>query len=134
MILFALAAALPLADGPEGPDPTPGVAAVKACDRKVMSAIAVAEPERRLRFSASAYAEQQAIARERAAATSGTPAGTQPSQSGAATTELALTQLSGRQRRLDDAIAVEMRWRDLLTEMRADYLANCTNGKRRDAE
>ncbi|KUR72183.1 hypothetical protein AQZ52_02510 [Novosphingobium fuchskuhlense] len=119
-----------LLSGLQVPDPAPALDAVKTCDRVEMRKMIAGEPHRRTEFAAAAYAEQRAIARERAtllAAPSadrgeGTPAGE-------ADTANALGQLDGRQKQLDDARAVETSWRALFDEMRADFLANC-NGRK----
>ncbi|HNJ47317.1 MAG: hypothetical protein H6916_09920 [Novosphingobium sp.] len=110
-----------------GPDSAPALDAVKTCNRAAMTDLAKAEPHRRTEFAAAAYAEQQAIARERAAllaqqVSEATPAGK-------ASLDLALAQLDVRQRQLDDAHAVESSWRAMFDEMRADYLANCAQTK-----
>lgn len=111
-----------------GPDPASALDVVKTCDRGSMMALTRAEPRRRAEWAAAAYAEQQGIARDRAAllapgsAISATPAGQ-------ASLNLALTQLDGRQRQLDDARAVEVSWRALVDELRADFLVNCAPTK-----
>lgn len=112
--------------GAEVPDASPALAAVQTCDRAEMKALISGEPHRRTAFAAGAYAEQRAIMQERATLLSGTPSGA----SGQATTATALAQLDARQKLLDDARATEKSWRDLFDEVRADYLANCTTGKR----
>lgn len=112
--------------GAEVPDAGPALMAVKTCDRVEMKTLISAEPHRRTEFAAAAYAEQRAIVRERAAVLSAAPT----SASGQATTTNALVQLDARQKLLDDARATEKSWRDLFDEVRADYLANCTTGKR----
>ncbi|MCW1382148.1 hypothetical protein OLX02_04880 [Novosphingobium sp. KCTC 2891] len=113
--------------GIDVPDPAPALEAVKACDRVEMRSLIRGEPHRRTKFAAAAYAEQRAIAQERSTVLSG-PSSTTPS--GQVTTGTALAQLDGRQKQLDDARATEKSWRDLFDEVRADYLANCTTGKR----
>lgn len=117
--------------GLQTPDAVPAMAALKTCNRDEIRAITRAEPHRRTQFAAAAYAEQQAIAADRARLVGGQPASeNEPSASGLATTALALAQLDARQKLLDDAKATERSWRDLYNELRADYLANCTTGKR----
>lgn len=111
----------------DGPDSAHALDAVKTCDRSAMMDISRAEPRRRADWAAAAYAEQQGIARDRAAlfaarATTSSPAGDASFQAG-------LTQLESRQRKLDDARAVELSWRALVDELRADFLANCAPGK-----
>ncbi len=112
--------------GADVPDAAPALAAVKTCNRSDMRAIIRDEPHRRTQFAAGAYAEQRAIAQERATLLATPPSGA----SGQATTTAALAQLDARQKQLDDARAIERSWRDLFDEVRADYLANCTTGKR----
>ena len=111
-----------------GPDSVPALEAVKACDRGAMADMTKAEPHRRSQFAAAAYAEQQAIARERAALLA--KPGGDPTQAGQASLALALGALDARQKQLDDARAVESSWRTLVDELRADFLANCAQGKR----
>ena len=110
-----------------GPDADPARAAVQGCDKPAMARLTRAEPHRRADFAAAAYAEQQAIARERAGLYA-RPAG-DATAAGQATLNTALAALDARQKQLDDARAVERGWRDLIDELRADYLANCTSGK-----
>lgn len=110
-----------------GPDPVPALEAVKTCDRQAMSGLVKAEPRRRADFAATAYAEQQSIARDRAALLARQTV--ESSAAGKASLDLALTQLEARQKQLEDARAVERGWRDLYDELRADYLANCAGGK-----
>jgi len=110
-----------------GPDPAPALDAVKTCDRAAMMALTKAEPRRRTEWAAASYAEQQAIARERAALIA--PGAAQPTAAGKASLDLALAGLDARQKQLDDARAVEMSWRALVEELRADFLANCAQTK-----
>lgn len=109
------------------PDSAPALAAVKACDKQAMRAMATDEPHRRTQFAAAVYAEQRAIAQERATLLDAQISGT---ASGAATTANALAQIDARQKELDDVKAIENSWRDLFDEVRADFLANCSSGKR----
>ena len=111
-----------------GPDAVPALEAVKSCDRGAMADMTKAEPHRRSQFAAAAYAEQQAIARERAGLL--TRPGGDPTPAGQASLTLALGALDARQKQLDDARAVESSWRMLVDELRADFLANCAQGKR----
>ncbi len=111
------------------PDSAPALAAVQKCDKQAMRAMATSEPHRRTEFAAAVYAEQRAIAQERAALLDAQIAGT-PSPSGAATAATALGQIDARQKELDDVKAIEKSWRDLFDEVRADFLANCSSGKR----
>ena len=113
--------------GIDVPDAAPVLAAVKTCDRSEMRTLIRTEPHRRTQFAAGAYAEQRAIAQERATLLTA-PTATTPT--GQVTTTTALAQLDARQKQLDDARATEKSWRDLFDEVRADYLANCTTGKR----
>ena len=112
----------------EGPEAAPALDVVKRCDRGAMQSLTKAEPHRRSQFAAAAYAEQQAIARERSAVLVRAP------QDGApvvqAANAAALTALDARQRQLDDARAVEQGWRVLVDELRTDFLANCAQGRR----
>lgn len=110
-----------------GPDPASALGVVKTCDRPAMMALTRAEPRRRAEWAAAAYAEQQGIARERAALLS--PGSASATPAGQASLGLALSQLDGRQRQLDDARAVELSWRTLVDELRADFLVNCAQGK-----
>lgn len=110
-----------------GPDPAPAIQAVRSCDRAAMMAMTKAEPRRRAEWAAAAYTEQQAIARERAALLA--PAVDPTSPTGKTATDLALAGLDARQKQLDDARAVEMSWRSLMDELRADFLANCVPSK-----
>lgn len=112
--------------GADVPDAAPALSAVKTCNRSEMRTIIRDEPHRRTQFAAGAYAEQRAIAQERSALLATPPSGA----TGQATTATALAQLDARQKLLDDARATEKSWRDLFDEVRADYLANCTTGKR----
>ncbi|WP_225205196.1 hypothetical protein [Novosphingobium huizhouense] len=125
--MMLLAALMVAADVP---DPAPALAAVKTCDRGEMKTLIGNEPHRRTEFAAAAYAEQRAIAQERSTLLAAAPTGAPASASGQATTATALAQLDARQKLLDDARATEKSWRDLFDEVRADYLANCTTGKR----
>lgn len=113
--------------GLDVPDAAPAINAVKACDRDEIRLLIRGEPRRRTEFAAGVFAEQRAIASERGALLL-QPAMTTPT--GQASAAVALGQLESRQRQLDDARATERSWRDLFDEMRADYLANCTTGKR----
>lgn len=102
----------------EGPEAAPALEAVRRCDRPAMQALTKGEPQRRSQFAAAAYAEQQAIARERAALlgrVAPDPAG--------------FAALDARQRQLDDGRTVELAWRALVDELRTDFLANCAQGK-----
>ncbi|MBU6206479.1 MAG: hypothetical protein KGQ42_02195 [Alphaproteobacteria bacterium] len=114
----------------DGPDPKPALAAVETCNREAVATIVRDEPDRRLHFAAAAYAEAQAIAQARVAlvtppSTPATPAVATP----AATPAVTSAQLDARQKRLDDAQAVEKSWRELIEELRTDFLAKCMNGK-----
>lgn len=119
-----------LLSGMEVPDSAPALDAVKTCNRLEIRRMITSEPHRRTEFAASAYAEQRAIAQDRAsllaAPMPGSGAGT---PAGQASTTNALGQLDARQKQLDDARAVEKSWRELFDEMRADFLANC-NGRK----
>lgn len=119
-----------LLSGLQIPDSAPALDAVKTCNRVEIRKMISSEPHRRTEFAAAAYAEQRAIARERAMLlappTADSGAGT---PAGEASTANALSQLDGRQKQLDDARAIEMSWRELFDEMRADFLANC-NGRK----
>lgn len=123
-----IALAVLLAAAFTGPDAAPALEAVKSCDRGAMADMTKAEPHRRSQFAAAAYAEQQAIARERAALLTRPTA--DPTPAGQASLALALGALDARQKQLDDARAVEFSWRSLVDELRADFLANCAQGKR----
>jgi len=116
-----------LASALAGNDPASALDAVKACDRPAMSVIVRAEPHRRADWAASVYAEQQAIARDRAALLA--RQGSETTPAGKASLEAALLQLDARQKQLDDARAVESSWRTMIDELRADFLANCAQGK-----
>lgn len=108
------------------PEVAPVLDAVKACSRDDMRMMIRGEPHRRTEFAAAVFAEQRAIAAERApllVARASAPAG-------AATVDTALAQLDARQKQLDDARVTEKAWRELFDEARADYLANCTAGKK----
>lgn len=111
------------------PDASPVIEAVKTCDRAEIRSMIKGEPHRRTQFAAAAYAEQRAIAAERAALLV-TPAAITPA--GQASSDTALLQVDARQKQLDDARAIERAWRDLFDEARADFLANCANPKRDD--
>lgn len=113
------------------PDAVPALKALKACNREEIHALTRAEPHRRTEFAAAVYAEQSAISSERAKLLGQQPA-PQPTPSGTATTTLAMEQLDARQKLLDDARSTERSWRELYNELRADYLANCTSGRRED--
>lgn len=119
--ILALAAAL------TGPDPAPALSAVQSCDRAAMSGIIRGEPHRRAEFAAAVYAEQQGISRDRAALYA--RLGSDATPAGKASLENGLTQLDARQRQLEDARAVERSWRDMVDELRADYLTNCAKDK-----
>ncbi len=95
--------------------------AVAKCDRETMGKLNKAEPHRRAELAGAIYAEQLAIAQERAALDATAPT----SASGKASLEAARTALDNRQKRLDDTKQVEKSWRDAVEELRADYLANC---------
>ncbi|MEO0031257.1 MAG: hypothetical protein RIS94_1015 [Pseudomonadota bacterium] len=97
------------------PDSAPVLAAVKGCDRGEIRSMIRGEPHRRTEFAAAVYAEQRAIATERATLLAGP-----------ADQTVALAQLDARQKELEDARAIERAWRDLFDEARADYLANCS--------
>lgn len=115
------------------PDAAPALDAVKTCNRGEIRRMISSEPHRRTEFAAAAYAEQRAIAQERATLlaapvtepVAGTPEG-QPA------TASALGQLDARQKQLDDARAVEKAWRELFDVVREDFLANCSG--RRDSQ
>lgn len=121
-LLFALAGTL------ASPDAAPLSEAVSRCDRAEVSAQAQAEPRRRAEFAMGVYAEQRAIAAERAAFDASAPA-TPSGAAGQASLTAARDALDARQRRLDDAIRVERAWRELNEELRAQYLAVCTARK-----
>lgn len=112
----------------EGPDSAPALDAVKHCDRGAMQTLTKAEPHRRSQFAAAAYAEQQAIARERADLLARQQKETAAPALAAIGTSIAA--LDARQRQLEDARAVEQGWRALVDELRTDFLANCAQGKR----
>lgn len=119
-----------LLGGIEVPDSAPALDAVKTCNRVEIRKMINGEPHRRTEFAAAAYAEQRAIAQERAtliAPAPGAPAASSPA--GQASVANAMAQLEARQKQLDDARAIERSWRDLFDEMRADFLANC-NGRK----
>lgn len=112
------------------PDSAPALEAVKTCNRGEIRKMIASEPHRRTEFAAAAYAEQRAIAQERAALLTPAPAAQDAgAPADLASTANALNQLDGRQKQLDDARAIETSWRELFDEMRADFLANC-NGKK----
>jgi hypothetical protein len=95
--------------------------AVRKCDRDEMGKLNKVEPHRRAEYAGAVYAEQAAIAQERANLDSTAPT----SAAGKASLEAARSALESRQKRLDDFKLVEKAWRDAVEEMRADYLANC---------
>ncbi|MFM5916480.1 MAG: hypothetical protein ACKOOL_02990 [Novosphingobium sp.] len=119
--IVAIAAAL------AGPDPAPALSAVQTCDRAAMSGIIRGEPHRRAEFAAAIYAEQQAISRDRAALYA--RLGGDITLAGKTSLETGLAQLDARQRQLEDSRAVERSWRDMVDELRADFLTNCASGK-----
>lgn len=123
--MIALALMMTAALG--GPDAVPALEAVKTCNRDSMARLVKAEPRRRAEFAAAAYAEQQAIARERAVVLARDAAETVPA--GKAAIDQALAQLDARQKLLGDAHAVETGWRTMFVELRSDYLANCAQAK-----
>lgn len=100
--------------------------AVEKCDRDAMGKLSKAEPHRRAEFAGAIYAEQLAIAQQRADLDATAPT----SASGRASLDAAKAALESRQKRLDDAKLVEKAWRDAVDELRADYLANCELRKR----
>jgi len=104
------------------PDPAPLSEAVARCDRGAVATQAQAEPARRAEFAKGIYAEQRAIAAERAALDASSLTDAQASTA-------ARDALDARQRRLDDAVRVERAWRDLNDELRAQFLASCTGRK-----
>jgi len=106
--------------GLQSPDSAPVLEAVKVCDRVQIRTMISGEPNRRIEFAAAAYAEQRAIAAQRAAVLIGPP-------EQAAT---GLAEVEARLRALDDARQIERAWRDFFDEARAGYLANCTSGKK----
>ncbi len=119
-----------LLSGVQIPDSAPALDAVKTCNRVEIRKMISSEPHRRTEFAAAAYAEQRAIAHERAtllSPPSADPAAATPA--GQASTANALGQLDSRQKQLDDARAIEASWRELFDEMRADFLANCSGRK-----
>jgi hypothetical protein len=118
-----------LALGLDVPEAAPVIAAVKACDRTEIRNLIKGEPHRRTQFAAAAYAEQRAIAAERATLLV-VPEAITPA--GQASTTTALLQVDARQKQLEDARAIERAWRDLFDEARADFLVNCANPKRDD--
>ena len=119
-----------LLSGLQVPDSAPALDAVKTCDRVEIRKMISNEPHRRTEFAAAAYAEQRAIARDRATLlTAPTVERGADTAAGEASTANALGQLDGRQKQLDDARAVETSWRALFDEMRADFLVNC-NGRK----
>ena len=114
--------------GLDAPDPAPLLDAVKSCDADAMHDLMRAEPHRRSAFAAAYYAEQRAIGEDRARLLA-RPVG-EPTAAGQATTAQALGQIEARQKQLEDTRVSETSWRDLVTELRADYLANCSTRKR----
>lgn len=119
-----------LLSGVQIPDSAPALDAVKTCNRTEIRKLIASEPHRRTEFAAAAYAEQRAIASERAALLAAPIADQATGTSaGQASITNALSQLDGRQKQLDDARAIETSWRALFDEMRADFLANC-NGRK----
>lgn len=132
-------ALLILADALTTPDFAPMHNAVEKCDREAMASLNKAEPHRRAEFAGAVYAEQRAIAEERAAlgappAASGGNGNANgngsSSPAGKASLEAARAALDARQRRLDDARTVEKAWREAVEELRADFLVNCDPRKR----
>ncbi len=130
-------ALLILADTLTTADFAPMHNAVEKCDREAMASLNKAEPHRRAEFAGAVYAEQRAIAEERAAlgappaASGGSGNGNgSPSPAGRASLDTARAALDARQRRLDDARAVEKAWREAVEELRADFLVNCDPRKR----
>lgn len=117
-----------LAAGLVAPDAEPLSEAVSRCDRAAVAAQTQAEPGRRAEFAKGVYAEQRAIAAERAALDAGTPAASSGA-AGLASLTAARDALDARQRRLDDAIRVERAWREFGDELRAQFLAACTGRK-----
>ncbi len=113
--------------GAAAPDPQPLRAAVQACDRAAMAALTRSEPRRRAEWAEAIYAEQRAIAADRAAILPGSL-----SASGQATLASARQTVEARQQQLDDARAVERAWREFYDEYRADFLTSCTAKKRDD--
>jgi hypothetical protein len=115
------------------PDAAPALDAVKTCNRGEIRRMISSEPHRRTEFAAAAYAEQRAIAQERAlllaAPVTDPVAATPEGQPGTAS---ALGQLDARQKQLDDARDVEKAWRELFDVVREDFLANCSG--RRDSQ
>jgi len=122
-----MSALLGLAMVVTAPDPTPALEAVKTCNKQDLRRMITDEPHRRTQFAAGVYAEQREIAQERAALLSAPASG---SASGQATAATALAQVDARQKQLDDVKAIETSWRALFDEVRADFLANCTSGRR----
>ncbi|WP_333839032.1 hypothetical protein [Novosphingobium sp.] len=122
-----MSALLGLAMVVTAPDPTPALEAVKTCNKQDLRRMITDEPHRRTQFAAGVYAEQREIAQERAALLGAPASG---SASGQATATTALAQVDARQKQLDDVKAIETSWRALFDEVRADFLANCTSGRR----
>lgn len=117
-----------LANALIAPDAAPLSEAVSRCDRAAVAAQAQAEPSRRAEFAMGVYAEQRAIAAERAALDAATPVVVSGPAGGASLTA-AREALDARQRRLDDAVRVERAWREVNDELRAQFLAACTGRK-----
>jgi hypothetical protein len=117
-----------LANALVAPDAAPLSEAVSRCDRPAVAAHAQAEPIRRAEFAMGVYAEQRAIAAERAALDAATPTVVSGPAGGASLTA-ARDALDARQRRLDDAVRVERAWREVNDELRAQFLAACTGRK-----
>mgnify|MGYP006943420748 CR=1 FL=1 len=96
-----------LANALVAPDAAPLSEAVARCDRGAVASQAQAEPVRRAEFAKGVYAEQRAIATERAAL-----------DASSLTDELALnaarSALDARQRRLSDFVLSEIRARGAL--------------------
>ena len=121
------------ADALTTPEFGPMHEAVQACDREVMASLNKAEPHRRAEFAGAVYAEQRAIAQERAELAPRIPGPGAPataSPAGKASLDTARAALDERQKRLDEARAVEKSWREAVEELRADFLANCDSRKR----
>lgn len=117
-----------LANALVAPDAAPLSEAVTRCDRAAVAAQAQAEPGRRAEFAMGVYAEQRAIAAERAGLDAATPA-VVSGPAGDASLTAARAALDARQRRLDDAVRVERAWREVNDELRAQFLAACTGRK-----
>lgn len=126
-------ALLLLAVGLASPEPLPMREAVVRCDRTAMTELTRAEPGRRAQFALAAYDEQRAIVAERATLDGAAPNGAS-SAAGQASLDVARSGLEVRQRRLDDARAVERAWREASDELRAEFLASCTARRRDDGK